>query len=69
MQVPGKPGFLYDAVFDFSGLFSGDASYVKVHRLTTGSGTGMFFDSFASVPEPATMLILGLGAAFVRRRK
>ncbi|AQQ09849.1 hypothetical protein L21SP3_01668 [Sedimentisphaera cyanobacteriorum] len=68
-QIPGTPGYLYDAAFDFSGLFSGDAYYVKVHRDVAGPQTGMFFDSFASVPEPATMLILGLGAAFVRRRK
>ena len=69
MQVPGKPGFLYDAAFDFSGLFSGDVHYVKVHRETTGTGSGMFFDSFASVPEPATMLILGIGAVLLRRKK
>ncbi|MCD4831843.1 MAG: PEP-CTERM sorting domain-containing protein [Anaerohalosphaeraceae bacterium] len=69
MQIPGKPGFLYDAVFDFAGLFSGDAYYVKVYRETTGSGSGMFFDSFASVPEPATMVILGLGTVLLRRKK
>jgi len=70
MQVPGKPGFLYDATFDFSGLFSGDVHYVKAHRDTAGASTGMFFDSFASVPEPATMSILGLGGlALVRRRR
>jgi len=68
-QVPGKPGFLYDASFDFEDLFAGDAYYVKVHRDTAGSETGMFFDSFASVPEPATILILGIGAAFLRKRK
>jgi hypothetical protein len=69
MQVPGKPGFLYDAKFDFSGSFASDVSYIKVHRETAGSGTGMFFDSFASVPEPATMLILGIGSVCLRRRK
>jgi len=70
LQVPGKPGFLYDAAFDFSGLFSGDVHYVKVHREAAGASTGMFFDSFASVPEPATMLILGLGGlTLVRRRR
>ena len=69
LQIPGKPGFLYDAAFDFSGLFLGDAYYVKVHRETVGSGSGMFFDSFASVPEPATMLILGIGAVYLRRKK
>ncbi len=69
LQVPGKPGFLYDAAFDFSGSFSGDVHYVKVHRETTGASTGMFFDSFASVPEPATMFILGIGALCFRRKK
>jgi len=69
LQVPGKPGFLYDAAFDFSGLFSSDVHYVKVHRNTAGSSTGMFFDSFASVPEPATIAILGLGGLALVRRK
>ncbi len=69
MQVPGKPGFLYDAAFDFSGLFSGDVHYVKVHRETIDSGSGMFFDSFASVPEPATIFILGIGVALLRKKK
>jgi hypothetical protein len=68
-QVPGNPGYLYDATFDFSGLFSGDVYYVKVHRDVAGPQTGMFFDSFASVPEPATMLILGIGAVCLRRKK
>ena len=68
-QIPGTPGQLYDAAFDFAGLFSGDAYYVKVHRETIGSGTGMFFDSFASVPEPATLFVLGIGAACLRRKK
>ena len=69
LQIPGKPGFLYDAAFDFSGLFSGDVHYVKVHRDTAGASTGMFFDSFASVPEPATMVILGLGGLALASRK
>lgn len=68
-QIPGSPGYLYDATFDFSGLFSGDAYYVKVHRDIAGAQTGMFFDSFASVPEPTTMLILGIGAFCLRRKK
>ena len=67
-QIPGSPGYLYDATFDFSGLFSGNAHYVKVQRVVAGPQTGMFFDSFASVPEPATMVLLGLGAACLRRR-
>ena len=69
LQIPGKPGFLYDAAFDFSGLFSNNVHYVKVYRETIGSGSGMFFDSFASVPEPATIFILGIGAALLRKKK
>jgi len=68
-QVPGTPGKLYDASFDLSGIFSGDVYYVKVYGTVSGSGTGMFFDSFASVPEPATLVILGLGTAACLRRK
>ena len=68
-QVPGTPGCLYDAAFDFAGLFSGSASYIMVHRETIGNGSGMFFDSFASVPEPATIFILGIGAALLRKKK
>ena len=67
LQIPGKPGFLYDATFDF-GSFS-NIHYVKVHRETIGSGSGMFFDSFASVPEPTTLFVLGIGAACLRRKK
>lgn len=69
-QIPGTPGYLYDAAFDFSGLFSGDAYYVKVHRDIAGAQTGMFFDSFAGVvPEPTTLTLLGCGViALIRRR-
>lgn len=67
-QVPGKPGFLYDAAFDFSGIFSGDVSFVKVSRINAGEKTGMFFDSFASVPEPLSAFILGVGGLLVRKR-
>ncbi|AQQ08875.1 hypothetical protein L21SP3_00668 [Sedimentisphaera cyanobacteriorum] len=67
-EVPGKPGFLYDAEFDFENVFSGTAYYVKVSRQSAGPKTGMFFDSFASVPEPATMLFLSGGLLFIRRR-
>jgi hypothetical protein len=68
-NVPGTPGYLYDASFDLAGLFFDDVYYIKVHRAASGAKTGMFFDSFASVPEPATLVILGLGAAACLRRK
>ena len=55
-EIPGTPGMLYDAYFDFNGVFTGDVHYVRVYREVAGSDTGMFFDSFASavVIEPST---------------
>ncbi len=46
--VPGIPGLLYDAYFDFGGLFTEEVHFVKVHRETADPDTGLFFDSFAS---------------------
>jgi hypothetical protein len=53
-EIPGTPGKLYDAYFDFNNLFSSDVHYLRVHRESVGSDTGMFFDSFGSaiVTEP-----------------
>jgi len=66
----GTPGCLGDVTFDFAGLFDDDVHYVRVDRVTSGPNTGMFFDSFAGVvPEPATLTLLGCGAAmFLGRR-
>ena len=63
-------------MFDFDGLFVGDVHYVKVSRVTIGSGTGMFFDAFGgtAVPEPGTISLLsaaglvGLIACAKRKR-
>jgi hypothetical protein len=53
-EIPGIPGGLYDAFFDFNGIFLADVRYVRVYREAAGSDTGMFFDSFASakIVEP-----------------
>jgi hypothetical protein len=54
--VPGTPGLLYDAYFDFEGLFAKDVHYIKVHREAAIPDSAMFFDSFASAVaiEPNT---------------
>jgi len=54
--MPGAPGMLYDAYFDFDGLFDEEVHYIKVYRETAAPDTGLFFDSFASavVIEPNT---------------
>ena len=65
-----------------SGFFSGNRQYFGIMSSTaftsitftpTNSGDGIFFDSlsYKAVPEPSSMLLLGLGAlgAFAARRK
>ncbi|MCK4623836.1 MAG: PEP-CTERM sorting domain-containing protein [Phycisphaerae bacterium] len=64
----GASGYFRDETFDFAG-HSGDVQYVKVLRVASGAGTGMFFDSFASVPEPATMALLACGGLGVLLRR
>lgn len=69
-HVPGKPKWFYNAEFDFNSCGLDDVHYVKVERITTGSGSGMFFDSFAStaVPEPITLVLLALGCLLAAAR-
>ncbi len=65
----GTPKCFRDEVFDFGGAFVGNAvHYVKVERVTIGGGSGMFFDSFASVPEPTTLVMLALGGLLMAAR-
>ena len=54
--VPGIPGMLYDAYFDFGGAFAEEVHYIKVHREASVPDSGMFFDSLGSavVIEPKT---------------
>jgi hypothetical protein len=61
-EIPGIPGRLYDAFFDFNGTFLDDVHYLRVYREAAGSDTGMFFDSFASatVVEPNSCEEVGL---------
>jgi len=53
-EMPGVPGKLYNAYFDFNDVFLDDVHYLRVCRETIGADTGVFFDSFASatVMEP-----------------
>lgn len=72
----GTSGYFRTETFDFDGLFTGDAHYVKVSRNSIGNGTGMFIDAFGgtAVPEPGSVALLavaGLAAlgAFVYRKE
>ena len=47
-QIPGSPGYLYDARFDFDARFVEEVHYISVFREVTQPQSGMFFDSFGS---------------------
>jgi hypothetical protein len=47
-EIPGEAGHLYDAFFDFNGLFTSDVNFIRVFREVTVPQSGMFFDSFSS---------------------
>lgn len=56
----GTAAYFRDEVFDFGGAVD-NVHYIRIDRVTSGPATGMFFDSFASVPEPTTMALLAFG--------
>ncbi len=66
-EVPGNPGWFYDAEFDFHSFGLDNVHYIKVQRVANGPQTGMFFDSFAStpVPEPTALGLLVLGSVVI----
>jgi len=47
-QIPGIGGYLYDAYFDFDGMFTDDVYFIRVFREVTEPQSGMFFDSFST---------------------
>ena len=64
----GKPMQFRNETFDFAGA-ADNVHYVKVNRETFGSGSGMFFDSFAAVPEPATAALLIMSLPILLKKK
>jgi hypothetical protein len=76
-QIPGKPGYFHNpgatglekySTMDFGAL--DNLHYIRFDRAVSGAGSGMFFDAVGSVPEPATIFLLGAGwLALFRFRK
>ena len=61
-QIPGAEGELYDAFFDFNGMFAEDVNFIRVFREVTEAQSGMFFDSFSTayIDEPFDCNEVGL---------
>jgi len=47
----GTPGWFTEDYFDLAGLVD-NVHYIKLERVATGPGTGMFFDALGSVAQP-----------------
>ncbi|MCD4831841.1 MAG: hypothetical protein K8R02_08590 [Anaerohalosphaeraceae bacterium] len=60
--IPGSDGMLYDAFFDFNGIFADDVNFIRVFREVTEAQSGMFFDSFSAayIDEPNDCNEVGL---------
>lgn len=49
----------------FSGIAPSDADFIQVALEVAGDGSAVYFDSVNVIPEPASILLLGVGLAVV----